>query len=87
MIFLNKNIIIAIIKNINAESAYKYIKYLDYDISLEQVYLILPTLKSNINLLYDNDIDSLLKKLPNKVTKSSKDQLIKLFKKYIKKEG
>lgn len=87
MIFLNKNLIILIIKNINIDAAYNYIKYLDYDISKEQLEIILPFLKTNISLLQNDDINNILTKLPTNVSKSSKDQLIKLFKKYIKKEG
>ena len=76
-----------IIKNINVDAAYNYIKYLDYDISKEQLEIILPFLKANISLLQNDDINNILTKLPTNVSKSSKDQLIKLFKKYIKKEG
>lgn len=87
MIFLNKNIIIAIIKNINADAAYKYIKYLDYDIPKDQIELILPILKNNINLLYNNEIENILSRFPHKVTKSTKDQLVSLFNKHLKKES
>ena len=87
MIFLNKNILIILIKNISVESSYKYINYLGFDISKDQIELVLPILKNNITYLYNNDIDSLLNKLPKNVTKSTKEQLVKLFNQYIKKEG
>ena len=84
---MNKNILIILIKNISVESSYKYINYLGFDISKDQIELVLPILKNNITYLYNNDIDSLLNKLPKNVTKSTKEQLVKLFNQYIKKEG
>ena len=84
---MNKNILIILIKNISVESSYKYINYLGFDISKDQIELVLPILKNNITYLYNNNIDSILDKLPKNVTKSTKEQLVKLFNQYIKKEG
>jgi hypothetical protein len=86
VIFLNKNVIIFFIKTVNIESANNYLNMIGFNFSKDQIRLILPVLKNNIDKIYEEDINGILQNLPKNVTNYSKNQLIKLFNLYIKKE-
>ena len=83
MIFLNKAILIIFIKSLNIDSAYKYLNYFGYKISKEDAIVVLPYLKSNLHLLDKNNKDILLENLPKSVSYNSKEELIRLFDKYV----
>ena len=83
---MNKNVIIFFIKTVNIESANTYLNMIGFNFSKDQIRLILPVLKNNIDKIYEEDINGILRNLPKNVTNYSKNQLIKLFNLYIKKE-
>lgn len=86
-LFLNKTLICFFIKTLTEESAFRYLNYFGYDFSLQQIKIILPYLKNNLDKLENKYKKYLIDNLPSNVSSYSKFQLIKLFDQYIKKEG
>lgn len=84
MIFLNKNILIALIKITNVSSAYSYLNKIGYNFTLEEINLLLPYLRRNLDLLDKDKKDILLDNIPFQITPFCKFQLNKLFIEFIK---
>ena len=84
MIFLNKNILIALIKITNVCSAFSYLNKIGYNFTLEEINLLLPYLRRNLDLLDKDKKDILLDNIPFQITPFCKFQLNKLFIEFIK---
>lgn len=84
VIFLNKNILITLIKITNVSSAYSYLNKIGYNFTLEEINLLLPYIRRNLDLLDKDKKDILLDNIPYQVTPYCKYQLNKLFNEFIK---
>ena len=82
MIFLNKTLLTIFIKNLNVESYLKYLNYLGFQFNRNEVEVILPYLKNNIEFLDKEHKLYLLKNLPP-VSSYCKYQLSLLFDRFI----
>ena len=83
---MNKTILSLFIKALNVDSSFFYLNKLGYDFTYQEIEILLPYLKNNIDLLDKNKKDYLLNKIPTTISPYCKKQVSKLFDKYIKKE-
>ena len=79
---MNKTILSLFIKALNVESSYRYLNYFGYDFTKQEIEIVLPYLKSNVDKLDKGNKEYLLSNLPP-VSLNCKQQLSKLFDQFI----
>ena len=80
---MNKTILSIFIKALNVNSSYHYLNKLGYNFSYEEIELLLPYLKKNIDLLEKDKKCYLINNIPYEISPYCKLQLSKLFDQFV----
>ena len=81
--FVNKTLLTLFIKALNVNSSYFYLNKLGYDFSYEEIEILLPYLKNNVEYLEKDKKHYLLSKIPKNISPYCKKQVSDLFDQYI----
>lgn len=79
---MNKNILSLFIKTLNVDSSFRYLNYFGYNFTRQEIELLLPYLKENVDKLDKNNKIDFFTNIPP-VSTYCKNQLSKLFDQFI----
>lgn len=80
--FMNKNILSLFIKTLNIDSSFRYLNYFGYNFTRQEIEILLPYLKENVDKLDKNNKNDFFTNIPP-VSPYCKNQLSKLFDQFI----